>query len=401
MVDDLTLARLPLAEAARAAASGNMAGVKAPALKALSVKEISPPELTKAVSLLVDAGQAEAAIRALKKHCEAKAPLAAGFAHLGALWFEAGKVGPAARALERALKMAPDDRQSAFLLADLRLQCGDKAAAEAVWARVFAARPQDADIRMRAATQMAHFGAREVARAFVAEAEPLHDDPVEWAFMAAAITGTAPPPLPDPGYIARFFDRTAAHFDQSLAGVQYRGPEVLGGGLAYLGLAPGSALSVLDAGCGSGLAAPVLAPLAARLDGLDISPEILKEAEKTGAYTTLFTHDLARTPLPEPGAYDLIVVMDVLIYTGDIAAPITTIAAGLKPGRRIFLTCETSSNRPDGWELTPSGRYRHGQPYVLGCLQAAGFNPPDLISSEVLRNEFRRPVAGFAVSAQL
>ncbi|MFY0632426.1 MAG: methyltransferase domain-containing protein [Vannielia sp.] len=399
MVDDLTPARLPLAEAARAAASGNAAGVKTPALKALSVKEISAPELSRAVTLLLDAGHGEAALRALRKHCEGKAPLAAGFARLGALYFEADKRGPAVRALSRAMRMHADDRQSAFLLADLHLKAGDVAAAEAVWHAVFAARPGDADIRLRAATQFAHFGATDPARAFVALATPLHDDPVELAFMRAAITGDSPPELPDPGYIARFFDRTAAHFDASLAGVQYRGPEVLSATLESLAIPPGAGLTVLDAGCGSGLSAAILAPISARLDGLDISPGILEEAAKTGAYASLFTLDLARDAAPEPGLYDLVVAMDVIIYTGNATPALATMAQALKPGGRLVVTCEDAPDRPDGWRLTPSGRYCHGQDYIRAALTEAGFNPPDHVAAETLRNEFRRPVPGFVISA--
>ncbi len=401
MVDDLTPARIPLAEAVRAARAGDEAGLKSHALKALAIREISAPELSKAVGLLLEAGQSQAALRAVKKHCEGKAPLAAGFASLGALHFEAGKAGPAVRALERALKMQPDDRQSAFLLADLMLQKGDEAEAEAVWSRVFAARPADADIRLRAATQMAHFGAAAAARRAVEQAEPLHGDPAEFAFMAAAITGDDPPELPDAGYIARFFDRTAKHFDQSLAGVQYRGPEVLAAALEAVGIAPGAGLTVLDAGCGSGLSAPILTPVAARLDGVDISPGILEEAAKTGAYVKLFTCDLARESLPEPGLYDLIVVMDVFIYTGDIARPLATLAKGLKPGGRLIFTCEAAVDKPGGWQLTPSGRYRHGEKFICEALERTGFNPPDMMVTEVLRNEFRRPVEGFAVAATL
>ncbi|QDC10129.1 methyltransferase domain-containing protein [Oceanicola sp. D3] len=401
MIDDLSPARLSLAAAAKSAKAGDTAAVKAHALKALTVREISAPELAKAVSHLTEAGHGAAALRALKKHCEGKAPLAAGFAHLGALHFEAGKPGPAIRALERALRMAPDDRQSAFLLADLHLQADDADAAEATWARTFAARPDDADIRLRAATQLAHFGALDPARRAVEQARPLHGDAAEFAFMAAAITGDAPPALPDPGYIARFFDRTAGHYDQSLAGVQYRGPEVLAASLAGLNIAPGAGLTVLDAGCGSGLSAPVLAPVSARLDGLDISPGILEEAAKTGAYTKLFTLDLAREEPPEPGIYDLIAAIDVLIYTGDIALPLATLAKALKPGGRVLFTCEAAPDMPDSWQLTPTGRYRHGENLIREALAQTGFNPPDRMSPEILRNEFRRPVPGLAISATL
>lgn len=399
MVESLSGARAPLMKAAQAAEVGDLAAVKTQALKALSFPEISGIELIKAVEMLLEIGQESAALRGLRKHCEGKAPRAQGFAQLGALHFEAGKTGPAARALERALKMNPGDRQSAFLLADLRLQASLRTEAEEVWHRVFAARPADTDIRLRAASQMASFGAQDAAKRFVAEAEPLHDDPKEFAFMAAAITGTAPPPLPDPGYIARFFDRTAEHYNASLQGVQYRGPEILSAGLAALKIKPGASLSVLDAGCGSGLSAPVLTPVAQRLDGLDISPGILEEAAKTGAYNSLFTHDLARASLPEPEAYDLVTAMDVLIYCGDLTAPLTNMAQALKPGGRLFFTAEGTGKDSADWALTPSGRYRHSLAYINDRLTAAGFTLPAQVSPVTLRNEFRRPVPGLAIAA--
>ena len=53
--------------------------------------------------------------------------------------------------------------------------------------------------------------------------------------------------------------------------------------LADARLSPAKALDILDAGCGTGLCGPLLAPYARRLVGVDLSDGMLKHArEKNG-----------------------------------------------------------------------------------------------------------------------
>ena len=64
---------------------------------------------------------------------------------------------------------------------------------------------------------------------------------------------------------------------------------------------------ILDAGCGTGLAGMALQREGAKtIDGLDISPEMLKLAEKTGAYRSLEVANLNQE-IPKPdNAYDIV-----------------------------------------------------------------------------------------------
>src|SRR5437868_2254038 len=93
----------------------------------------------------------------------------------------------------------------------------------------------------------------------------------DWRAAAAAL-GLGPPPARPPGrYFADAFDRYADHFDDHLRGdLAYRGPELLHAAVTRA-LAGATSLDVLDAGCGTGLAAPLFRPLARRLDGVDLS----------------------------------------------------------------------------------------------------------------------------------
>ncbi|KAK8879247.1 S-adenosyl-L-methionine-dependent methyltransferase [Apiospora arundinis] len=65
--------------------------------------------------------------------------------------------------------------------------------------------------------------------------------------------------------------------------------------------------SILDAGCGTGLVAEVLARGGAQsIDGLDLSPAMLTEAGKTGVYKKLFLGDLTRPVDIADERYDVV-----------------------------------------------------------------------------------------------
>jgi 2-polyprenyl-3-methyl-5-hydroxy-6-metoxy-1,4-benzoquinol methylase len=65
--------------------------------------------------------------------------------------------------------------------------------------------------------------------------------------------------------------------------------------------------AILDAGCGTGLVGQALALAGANtIDGLDLSPAMLKVAEETGVYRTLFQADLTEPVQKEDGIYDLV-----------------------------------------------------------------------------------------------
>lgn len=95
---------------------------------------------------------------------------------------------------------------------------------------------------------------------------------------------------------ARTYDRTM------LDGLQYQSPGLLADRLAAL--LPQRASTVLDIGCGTGLAGRALAALGfERIDGIDISPEMMAVARERGGYRHLIGADLnARLPLAD-GAY--------------------------------------------------------------------------------------------------
>ncbi|MCP5412686.1 MAG: methyltransferase [Alphaproteobacteria bacterium] len=208
----------------------------------------------------------------------------------------------------------------------------------------------------------------------------------------------------DAGYVRHLFDQFAGAFDSHMVGhLGYAGPQIL---LDLAGLVmpalmdpAGAQLSVLDLGCGTGLAGVVFRPLAARLDGIDLSPRMIEKAGERQIYDHLAVADL-ETALADPGpallaAYDLILAADTFVYLGDLSGVLAGAAARLAPGGFLLFTVEAGPD--DGYDLGPKRRWRHGEAYLRSAAEAAGFSVVGLVAAAT-RFDAGQPVPGFAVA---
>jgi predicted TPR repeat methyltransferase len=201
------------------------------------------------------------------------------------------------------------------------------------------------------------------------------------------------------GFAAReAFDQVASRYDQMVLGeLGYRGHQhlrVLASRLAGRLVPP---LSILDLGCGTGLAGESFKDLAVggRLDGVDISPSMIEEARRRGAYDDLTVADF-ETLLPLPGpSYRLILCADAIVYFGNLAPVLAGVAKRLEPEGVFLLTCEAKQG--NGWELTEANRFRHSEAYLRAEAGRAGLSWLDAMEC-VPRCERGAPVAGFAVA---
>ena len=154
---------------------------------------------------------------------------------------------------------------------------------------------------------------------------------------------------------------------------------------------------ILDLGCGTGLAGECFKEAArgGQLDGLDISPVMIAEAERRGVYDRLIVADI-ETFLASPGpAYRLILGADAIVYLGDLAATFSGVAKRLERGGAFLFTCEAKQG--EGWDLTPANRFRHSESYLRTEAERAGLSWLDLVPC-IPRTERGDPVAGFAVA---
>ncbi|WP_454916135.1 class I SAM-dependent DNA methyltransferase [Xanthobacter sediminis] len=269
--------------------------------------------------------------------------------------------GPAAAdLLADTVAAAPHFAAAWFLLGEAKEAAGDPAGAAEAFAQ---ARACDADDVLGAGLRLARLG-----RA-----------PAEGAMSAA--------------YVRTLFDQYADRFDNALRDkLGYRGPELLLSALTQVAGANRRFRRALDLGCGTGLAAPLFAPLVEALDGVDLSPAMLARARALDLYSRLEAADMGEALAAEPaGGLDLILAADALCYLAALEPLFASAARALEPGGLFAFTVETHAG--DGVLLRDTLRYAHPAATVRAAAAAAGL-AVRLLEEASTRNEKGAPVPG-------
>ena len=96
---------------------------------------------------------------------------------------------------------------------------------------------------------------------------------------------------------------------------------------------------ILDIGCGTGLSGLALMHVGyQRIDGCDLSPEMLAKAEVTGAYQRLFETNLNEPPIDAPNShYDAATCVGVFSFGHVLPSAIDEILRVLKPGGLLVI----------------------------------------------------------------
>ncbi len=211
--------------------------------------------------------------------------------------------------------------------------------------------------------------------------------------MVAALGDGPKPTRASDDYVRALFDRFAEDYDRKLLEeLKYRAPQILLE--AVTGVLPRSVprLDILDLGCGTGLAGLQFRPLARRLEGVDLSPEMVAQAQARGIYDAVWAAELTAAMAAINEKFDLLVAADVVVYIGDLEPVFAAAAGALRPGGFLAFTVEW--RRRPGYKLTGSGRYTHNPAYVRRCAKAAGFREVSGTEAEI-RHELRKPVKGY------
>jgi predicted TPR repeat methyltransferase len=302
------------------------------------------------------------------------------YANLAGARRRLGQSGDAAR---RAVQLAPDD-------AACRIEYGqalpeDQAVAE--FQEAARLLPKQAEPVWLLAETFARLGRNEEAAEAYRRVLALDLADGFGAQLALAKLGQgAMPERAAAAHVSALYDQYAGSFDQDLlTNLDYRGPEVILEGLTRAGIS--GPLDILDAGCGTGLAGLAVKKLARRLDGIDLSEKMAEQARARGVYDKVTVGDL----LALSGSYDLVIAADVLIYLGDLAPVLQAVQNVLHPGGHFAFTVERGEG--EGYDLRPTGRFAHAEPYLRRIAADHGF-AVTLLEPTVTRREAGAPVPG-------
>ncbi len=261
--------------------------------------------------------------------------------------------------------------------------------------------------RARELIAAAWLKAGEADKALAALRE-IEDAPAEMIAAAEAIKAA---PRCDPGYVRHLFDQFSADYDSRMIGqLAYAAPQILLdlAGMVMPGVASARSeaaaygratmkgrLAILDLGCGTGLAGAAFKPLAARLDGVDLSPAMIAKASARKIYDSLSVADLETALCAAGPAYDLILAADTLVYLGDLLRTFEAAHARLNPDGYFLFTVEKAAG--ESFELGPKRRWRHGESLLRALAARAGFKVAGFVAATP-RHEAGEPVEGFAVA---
>jgi predicted TPR repeat methyltransferase len=317
--------------------------------------------------------------------------------NLGVVLRAQGRVAEAEAAYRTAIRLQPE-HSDAYNNLGVLLNSQKRAREAAVcFSKVITFRPRHPEARRLLA--LAHCTLGEVDKAVEVFEEWLVEEPDNPVarHMLAACSGRGVPPRAADAFVEQTFDSFAASFDAKLAKLQYRAPALVAEMLARSGAEASKGLDVLDAGCGTGLCGPLLAPYARRLVGVDLSARMLAQARAREVYDELVKGELTAFLGDASSAFDVIVSADTLVYFGPLEQVAAAAANALRPGGLLIFTVEEAigAGADAGYSLSVNGRYCHTRGYVERVLADAGL----LCEIELaeLRLEAGDPVPGLVV----
>lgn len=318
--------------------------------------------------------------------------------NLGVLLRHLGENQSSMDHLERALALKPDWADAHYNLANTFAICGNEKEAMNHYRRAIELDRKFSMALQRLGTYLYSLGRIEDAIKLYKDWLELDPDNPIVKHMLAACSGENTPQRASADYVKETFDRFANSFDSKLERLDYKAPQLVAE-LVTSELTDNSPdLDILDAGCGTGLCAPLLRPLARQLSGVDLSQNMLNLAEERQCYDALVCEDLVVYVNGFNDTYDIVVSADTLVYFGDLNEVFNAVNKALKPGGLFAFSVEALDDgiSSDGYRLQSHGRYAHERSYVERTANKAGLIPAS-IHEGVLRKELKEPVHGLIV----
>ena len=246
--------------------------------------------------------------------------------------------------------------------------------------------------------ELAHIiGKRSDARLAYEHYLRLEPSDSEIQHLLTSLRDDDPPPRVPDEFIRQLYQRFATFYEDNMCDeLDYEGPVHLRE-VVDASIGARTNLSVLDLGCGTGLAGRIVSEKASRLVGIDLSPDMIDRAAKLGIYSELNVAEVADWLTTATEEFDLIMACDTLIYFGDIGQVISPASRLLRPGGTIAFSVELAETGE--FQLTDNGRYVHHPDHINSVARNAGFHVVQQ-NERFLRMEYGVPVTGLFVALQ-
>ncbi|KAF5882390.1 methyltransferase domain-containing protein [Rhizobium sp. PEPV16] len=250
----------------------------------------------------------------------------------------------------------------------------------------------------RLATYLEKAGRADAAIEAYRKTLALDPEDIFGATLKLALLGdAATPDRPPSRYVERLFDDYADRFESALIEkLDYSVPQKLAALIASTGRRYERAV---DLGCGTGLLGPEIRGRVGRLEGFDLSQNMLAKAAEKHVYDSLAQADLSLAP-DLSGLFanaarhraDLVTAADVLMYLGNLESVFAIVGELAASGADIAFSVE-DAGEGEGFHLAPSLRYAHSETYVSMLFARHGLEILKTVKS-FIRKDGGKPVSG-------
>lgn len=310
--------------------------------------------------------------------------------------------------------MAPNQFSSGDVIADRRAdyarmlaESGDFPAAAELMEQALELAPRWTAGWFRFGEYHEKAGETEKAVAAYGKVAELDTEGLFAAELKLAVLGAAETPEQPPSrYVEGLFDDYADRFETSLVEkLDYSVPQKLA---ELIGKAAKGGVfdTIVDIGCGTGLLGVEIRAFASRLEGFDISQNMLAKAEEKGLYDYLDQADLSLepeasglfTPTLAQHRAGLVAAADVMMYLGSLETVMPLVSALLAPSGFFAFSVEDAGEE-EGFVLRESLRYAHSKSYVSELLERTGFSLIE-IRKTTIRKDAGKPLSGILFLAR-
>src|SRR6266513_1237845 len=389
----------PLQRAIQAHKGGRLPEAKAQYCQILQGNPDDGDALNFLGMLTCQSGDVPGAVELLRKSVQAVPGNPHAWVNLGVALLAGGDANEARSAFTRASELAPDLATAWYNLGVCQGRCRQPLEAAASLHKALKLEPGHIPAYESLALLLYRLGNHAEAAEVYREWLHYSPDSAVARHMLAATSGQVAPPRAENRYIKELFDAFAPSFDENLQDLGYRAPQLIVETLTKI-ITPNGSLDILDAGCGTGLWAPLVRPMARRLVGVDLSPRMVDRARECGLYDELCVEELCQFMRSRPGEFDVMIAADTLVYLGALEEPMAAARACLRPGGVLTFTLEAlveASDANESYRLQPHGRYAHSEAYVRSACGRTGFVELT-VGTGVLRRERGTEVVGHVVT---
>ena len=341
---------------------------------------------------LRDAGRIEEAISSHRRALWLEPEFAEAHFNLGNALCEAAILDEAATSYRQAVAIRPDFADAYYNLGNALRDDGLNEQAIDAYRGAVGIRPSYADAHNNLANILKDLGRYDDAKFHFRIVLKLDPGSSNATHMLAALEGRTTEIAPR-DYVHDMFDRYAPIFETQLVSeLDYQAPRHLRA--AVKRCHSDRFDTALDLGCGTGLVSVRFGDMVESWYGTDLSPAMIVAAATKGTYEELYVDDIVDFLTVGTGGvarFDLITAADVFIYIGNLAPTFAAVRDRVAQNGLFAFSIEPADAAD--YVLRPTGRYNHGEGYILALAESHGFDL-EACDTVTLRREHGQPVTG-------